>query len=104
MSKESKIVSNFDEHAHLGISVVSCRLFDLMAIDPSKYHLYTEPIYTKLDNIYGYISVSGHKVLFFWYDNSSENICFDDISDKFRVEYVAENGNGLDMNRCGLKH
>jgi hypothetical protein len=93
MNKKPKIVSNFDEHAHLGISIVSCRLFDLMAQNPKEYHKYTGPIYTILDGMYGYLSVNGHKVFFFWYNNSSENVCCDDVSEKFRVEYVSENGN-----------
>ena len=89
MSKTTK----FNETAHLGISIVSCRLFDLMALNPEEYHKYTEPIYTKMDGMYGYLSVSGHKVFFFWYNNSSENVCCDDVSDRFKVEYVSENGN-----------
>jgi len=93
MSNKSKLVENFDEDAHLGISVVSCRLYDLMALNPNEFHKYTEPIYTKLDGIYGYLSVSGHKVFFIWYNNSSEHVSCDDVSDKFRVEYVSENGN-----------
>jgi hypothetical protein len=50
-----------------------------------------EPIYTKLGGMYGYLSVSMFNVHFFWYDGS--NVCFDDVTDKFRVEYVFLNGN-----------
>lgn len=71
--------------------IVSCRLFDLMALNPNDFHEYKEPIYTKLGCTYGYLSVSMFNVHFFWYDGS--NICFDDVSDKFRVEYVSLNGN-----------
>ena len=83
--------TKFDETAHLGISIVSCRLFDLMALNPEEYHKYTAPIYTKLHGIYGYLCVSGYKVYFFW--NNGNNECCDDVSENFRVEYVAENGN-----------
>jgi hypothetical protein len=93
MSKEPKIVSNFNETAHLGISIVSCRLFDLMALDTREYHKYTAPIYTKLDGVYGYISVSGYKVFFFWNNIQSGDVSCDDVSEKFRIEYVTENGN-----------
>jgi len=93
MNKDQKTVSNFDENAHLGISIVSCRLFDLMALEPKIYHKYTTPIYTKLDGMYGYISVSGYKVFFFWNNEQSGNVSCDDVSEKFRIEYVAENGN-----------
>lgn len=93
MNNEPKIVSNFDKTAHLGISIVSCRLFDLMALNTEEFFTYTKPTYIKLDGMYGYLSVSGHKVFFFWYNNSSENVCYDDVSEKFRVEYVSENGN-----------
>jgi len=93
MENKPIIVSNFNENAHLGISVVSCRLFDLMALDQEKYKEYTEPIYTKLDGMYGYLTVNGFKVYFIWYNNSSENVNCDDVSEKFRVEYVSVNGN-----------
>jgi hypothetical protein len=93
MNKEPKIVSNFDEHSHLGISIVSCRLFDLMALQKEEYHKYTTPIYTKLDGMYGYICVSGYKVFFFWNDVQSGNVSCDDVTEKFRIEYVTENGN-----------
>jgi hypothetical protein len=80
MNKEPKTVSN-----------VSCRLFDLRTTNPKEYHKYTEPIYTKLDGKYGYLSIDGNKVLFYWYDNSNENVCYDDVSEKFRVEYYEIN-------------
>lgn len=68
------------------------KLFDLMGLNPKESIEYLEPIYTKQDGMYGYISVSGYEVFFFWYDNSSNNICCENISDRFRVEYVFENG------------
>lgn len=71
--------------------IVSCRLFDLMALNPNEFHEYKEPIYTKLGGMYGYLSVSMFNVYFFWYDET--NVCFDDVTDKFRVEYVSLNGN-----------
>lgn len=94
MNKEQKIISNFDPNTNLGVSIVSCHLFDLKALNSKKYFTYyTKPIYTKLNGMYGYLSVSGHKVFFFWYNNSSENVCCDDVSETFRVEYVYENSN-----------
>lgn len=91
MNKDPKIVSNFDENAHLGISIVSCRLFDLNAMCPTDFHTYIKPIYTKLHGIYGYLCVTGHKVYFFW-NNEDRTEC-DDVSEYFRVDYVVLNGN-----------
>lgn len=51
--------------------IVICRLFDLMALNPNEFHEYKEPIYTKLDGMYGYLSVSMFNVYFFWYDEAS---------------------------------
>lgn len=62
-----------------------------MALNPNEYHEYKEPIYTKIDGMYGYLSVSMFNAYFFWYDGS--NVYFDDVTDKFRVEYVSLNGN-----------
>lgn len=64
----------------------TCRLYDLKSLSPESYHIYTEPIYTKMNSMYGYLSVNLFKVYFFWYDGS--NICRDDVSEMFRVEYV----------------
>lgn len=69
---------------------ITCHLYDLMALDSGKPHIYTEPIYTKLEGIYGYLSVSGDKVFFFWHNTSSEDVCYDDVSEKFKVEYIIE--------------
>ena len=44
MSKEPKIVSNFDENTHLGMSIITCRLFDLMALNPKEYFVITNNI------------------------------------------------------------
>lgn len=65
---------------------ISCRLYDLMGLNPKEYHEYKEPIYTKLGGMYGYLSVSMFKVYFFWHDDN--NIHCDDVSDKFKVEYI----------------
>ena len=75
------------------VSETECRLFDLYALDPKEYHKYTTPIYTKLDGMYGYISVSGYKVFFFCSDVLSGSVSCDDVSEKFRIEYVTKNGN-----------
>lgn len=86
MDNKEKITS---EPNKLDMSNVSCRLYDLMSINPDSFHIYTEPIYTKLNSMYGYISVSGEKVFFFW--NNDGEMCFDDISHMFKVEYVVKN-------------
>jgi len=90
MNKKPIIVSNFDEKTNLDISIISCHLFDLSVSKNEKYYTYIKPIYTKMDGIYGYVCVSGHRVFFFWYNNETENINCDDVTDKFRVEYVTE--------------
>ena len=90
--KDIRIVSNFNENTHLGISVISCRLFDLTALNPKEYTEYTEPIYTKLDGMYGYLTVNGFKVYFIWYNEHSEHLSFDDVSERFKVEYVSISG------------
>jgi len=37
--------------------------------------------------MYGYLSVSMFNVYFFWYDG--DHVCFDDVTDKFRIEYIS---------------
>ena len=51
-------------------------------------YIYKEPIYTKLDSVYGYLTVSGYNVHFIW--NDGETLSMDDISDKYNVEYINE--------------
>lgn len=65
---------------------VECHLYDLMSSTPLSFTIYKEPIYTKLNGIYGYISVSMFIVNFFWVDG--ENVCYDDITDRFKIVYV----------------
>ena len=57
-------------------------------INDTKKRVYDEPIYSKLDGVYGYIVVSNYKVLFFWVYNETPR--YDDVTDKFKVEYVYE--------------
>lgn len=66
---------------------MKCYIKDLMSLDQKKTE-YTEPIYTKLNGMYGYISVSMFKVFFFWFDHFTETVCYDDVSEKFEVEYI----------------
>ena len=66
---------------------VICKLRDKMALS-NDYIEYSEPIYTKMDSIYGYLSVSMLKVNFFWYNPDSETVCCDDVSERFNVEYI----------------
>lgn len=80
------LVSNFNENDNFSLSVVNCILYDLN--DSQKPHKYTNPIYTKLHGIYGYLCVSGHKVYFFWVND--ENVSVDDVSELFKVEYLIE--------------
>lgn len=63
-----------------------CRLYDLMS-GTNEYVEYVEPIYTKLNGMYGYLSVSSFNVYFIWPDE--QHVCFDNVSDRFRVEYVS---------------
>ena len=62
---------NDRETTQLGIGVVICRLFDKMSCEWVEYK---QPIYTKLNGVYGYLSVSKMNVYFFWYDNHSGNV------------------------------
>lgn len=71
---------------------IVCNLYDLFSNEAKKPFEYKSPIYTKLDGVYGYISVSGDKVYFFWYSHSSETISCDDISDRFKIEYIISYG------------
>jgi hypothetical protein len=66
-------------------NVIICHLFDKMAHEHVEYK---EPVYMKLNGIYGYISVSKTSVYFFWFNYDSNAVCCDDISDRFKVEYV----------------
>ncbi len=66
----------------------TCHLFDLMSLNKEQPFIYTKPVYTKFNSVYGYITVSGNEVFFFYVCNSSGVITFDNVSDKFRVEYI----------------
>ena len=72
-------------------NITTCRLFDKMALNSNEYVEYEKPIYTKLNGIYGYLSVSVFNIHFFWHDGT--NVCFDDVSDRFRVEYTFKKNN-----------
>ena len=63
---------------------IDCIVFDKNTSDRFKYN---KPIYTKLDSMYGYLSVSGMVVYFFWFNHDSNNVCCDDVSDRFTVKY-----------------
>lgn len=68
-------------------NVIKCFLYDLTALNPKEGIEYTEPIYTNIAGIYGYLAVSMFNVSFFYiYENK---ICTDDISERFRVEYTS---------------
>lgn len=64
---------------------MKCRLRDK---NDNKWIEYTTPIYTKIDGVYGYISVSMLTVNFFWVDFDYHGIHFDDMTDKFEIEYI----------------
>ena len=76
---------NLPQKPQSNIYAVICRLFDNMA---HEWVEYKEPVYTKLDGMYGYLSVSKMSVYFFWFNHNSNIVCCDDISDRFKVEYV----------------
>lgn len=63
---------------------MKCRIFDNIN---NEWINYSEPIYTKLSGVYGYISVSLMDVHFFWIDNDSNIICYDNMTYRFEVEY-----------------
>jgi hypothetical protein len=46
--------------------------------------VYRGAVYTKLNGMYGYLSVEGFKVLFFWYNGST--VCCDEL-DNYSVTY-----------------
>lgn len=62
--------------------ILVCKLRDLNSNDYIKYN---QPIYTKMNGVYGYIVVSGFKVHFIWKDDTTMSC--DDISEKFNVKY-----------------
>lgn len=60
-------------------------LIDKMALaDSDRIIEYTEPIYAKVNGIYGYIVVSKMNVYFFF---EFDGIEFDDITNRFEVIY-----------------
>ncbi len=70
-------------------TAVICRLFDKMA---NEWINYTGATYTKLSGMYGYLSVDVMTVKFFWYNEDSQCVSCDDITDRFKIEYVFSNG------------
>jgi len=78
-------MSEKSQNPQSNIGAVICRLFDNME---HEWVEYKEPVYTKLDGMYGYLSVSKMSVYFFWFNHDSNNVCCDNISDRFKVEYV----------------
>ena len=68
---------------------VICRLFDKMS---NEWINYTGANYTKINGVYGYLSIDVMSVKFFWYCEDSQSIYFDDITDRFTIEYVFTNG------------
>lgn len=67
---------------------IECFLYDKYG-SGEKAHIYKEPLYTKMDGIYGYLNVFMYKVFFIWSDD--EGVHSDDVSDVFKVEYVTRN-------------
>jgi len=49
---------------------------------------YTEPIYTKLNSVYGYLTVSKFSVHFIW--TIGDDFGCDDVSEDYIVEYKIE--------------
>lgn len=82
MKKELNL-ENRTEHG-LTIPVVMCRLYDKIACE---WIDYKGVAYTKLNSVYGYLSVDLMTVKFFWTDGDS--VCCDDITDRFEIEYYS---------------
>lgn len=51
-------------------------------------YIYKEPIYTKLNSVYGYLTVSGYNVYFIWNVETYHTV--DNVSDEYSVEYINE--------------
>ena len=64
---------------------MKCKIRDK---NDNKWIEYTTPIYTKLNGVYGYLSVSMLTVNFFWVNFDSYEINFDDVTDRFEIEYI----------------
>jgi hypothetical protein len=70
-------------------TAITCRLFDKMA---NQWINYTGATYTWLDGMYGCLSVDVMTVKFFWYNRDAQHVSFDDVTDRFKIEYVFSNG------------
>lgn len=70
----------------LDIKKITCRLYDKYSANNDEFIEYNEPIYDKIEGIYGFITVAGEKVFFTSY--SDDNIYTIDISYRYRVEYL----------------
>lgn len=70
-----------DAPAALPINSVVCRLNNK---NNGATEVYRGAVYTKLNGMYGYLSVEGFKVLFFWYNGST--VCCDEL-DNYSVTY-----------------
>lgn len=57
---------------------------------------YAEPIYTKLDGMWGYLCVSVMNVHFIWTNylhDGQTDVCCDDVSEDFSVDYLIQSEN-----------
>ncbi len=65
---------------------LKCRLFDK---NTNEWIDYKGATYTKLDGMYGYLSVDLMSVKFFW--NCEGRVYLDDITERFTIEYTFVN-------------
>lgn len=71
----------------MSLNTIKCYFLDKMDIEVNWVE-YTQPIYTKLNGMYGYISIGGDmNVYFFWFNFDSNTVCCDDVSDRFKIKY-----------------
>ena len=68
--------SNNQEPTQLGIGAVSCRLSSPALIEPLDFD--GEPLYYKMNGMYGYLMPSGRKVLWF-YSDADGGLLYDEL-------------------------
>jgi hypothetical protein len=68
--------SKNNETAQLGIGAVICRLSSVYLIEPLEFT--GDPIYYKMNGMYGYLMPSGNKVLWF-YSDADGGLFYDEL-------------------------
>ena len=67
---------NTEETARLGIGAVICRLSSVYLTEPLEFT--GDPIYYKMNGMYGYLMPSGKKVLWF-YSDADGGLFYDEL-------------------------